>query len=730
MSGRETTATRVVTASLRQLAQLCGVQVAYRDVFRRRRAASPESLLQALRALGVPLDDLSQATDVLRERHLELWRRTVEPVLIAWEGNLPPLALRLSEKQARGPAEFDLQLESGETKIWIFDIGQLPLETSQELEGTRFESRKALLPVRLPWGYHRLRVRLAGQEFHSLVVAAPVRAYEQNYRGWGLFLPLYSLHSKSSWGAGDFSDLGVLVDWMKNLGGSLISTLPFLASFLEEPLDASPYSPASRLFWNEFYVDPRRAEEFTAGPRVQQMVQSEGFQREIQALRAAPMVDYRRQMRLKRQALQEMARGLVREGSNRQAAFRRYVEDHPVLEDYAAFRAAGERRRTPWTEWPEPQRSGALEPQDYEEEAKLYYLYAQWLAEEQVAALGEQARRSEVTFYLDVPLGVHPHSYDVWRHREVFALDACGGAPPDAVFTNGQNWGFPPMRPDAMRQTGYRYLLACLRHQLAHAGLIRIDHVMGFHRLFWIPKGLDPRDGVYVRYPSEEIYALMSLESHRHHSEVVGENLGTVPGYVNAALSRHRVQQMFVVQYELQPHPETPLRPVSPNSIASLNTHDMPPWAAFLEGKDLDDLHQLGLFSDEGWKKEKVVRNTARRALAAALLGNPDGSVVSAPSAESGESANSGESAKADERKILEACLEWLAGSAAKGVLVNLEDLWLETAPQNVPGTGAERANWRRKARYALEEWSQMPQLIHLLQKLDSRRRERGNRLR
>jgi 4-alpha-glucanotransferase len=217
--------------------------------------------------------------------------------------------------------------------------------------------------------------------------------------------------------------------------------------------------------------------------------------------------------------------------------------------------------------------------------------------------------------YLDLPLGVHPHSYDIWRERGAFVLDASGGAPPDAVFTGGQDWGFPPLHPEAIRQQRYRYYIATLRHQLRHTDLLRIDHVMGLHRLYWIPNGLAPRDGVYVRYPSNELYAILSLESHRHRTPIVGENLGTVPTYVNSTMARHSLHRMYVAQYELVGSVRKTLRAVPRDAVASLNTHDIAPFAAFWEGLDIDDRLDLGLLNPVGARIERKNRRALKNVL-------------------------------------------------------------------------------------------------------------------
>jgi 4-alpha-glucanotransferase len=355
---------------------------------------------------------------------------------------------------------------------------------------------------------------------------------------------------------------------------------------------------------------------------------------------------------------------------------------------------------------------GVLKEGDYDETARQYHLYVQWVAHEQMQNLSQSARIAGVKLYLDLPLGVHPYSYDVWRERDVFALAVSGGAPPDVVFTKGQNWGFPPLHPEAIRQQRYRHYIAYLRHQLKHTSRLRIDHVMALHRLFWIPKGLEPREGVYVRYPAEELYAILSVESHRHRAEIVGENLGTVPAYVNSTMARHNVQQMYVVQYELTPGARRVLRPVPRGSVASLNTHDMPPFVAYWKCLDIEDRLTLGLLDSRGARIERKNRRSLQKALEIFLDRN---GCLKAKAASS--------------RALLEACLVYLSASPAQVVLVNVEDLWLEREAQNVPGTLQQRPNWQRKARHSLERFCEMPGVLGTLREVNDRRK-RGKGLR
>jgi len=413
-------------------------------------------------------------------------------------------------------------------------------------------------------------------------------------------------------------------------------------------------------------------------------------------------------MALKHTVLGKLADSFFSNGLDRHVAFGRFLEKNPAVADYARFRATGERQRTPWPSWPQPARDGVLKPRDYDEEAYRYHLYGQWAADEQVRRLREKADQNGQQMYLDLPLGVHPHGYDVWRERGLFALDASTGAPPDAVFTRGQDWGFPPLHPERLREQRYRYFIAYLRHHLRHARLLRIDHVMGLHRLFWIPEGVDASEGVYVRYPAEELYAILSLESHRHSSSIVGENLGTVPAYVNQAMGRHGVSRMYVVQYEMSAG-QRPLHGISSDSVASLNTHDMPPFAAFWQDMDIDERLALGLVDKAGAYRERRGRQGLKRGLVSLLQ-------------KSGRLRVGCE----DTHAVLKGCLALLGGSRARVVLVNLEDLWLETRPQNIPGTVQEYSNWRRKARYSLEEFRGRPEVVDVLRETDRLRKRQG----
>jgi 4-alpha-glucanotransferase len=505
---------------------------------------------------------------------------------------------------------------------------------------------------------------------------------------------------------GDLRDLSAVGRWVRELGGAAVSTLPLLASFLDEPLDPSPYAPVSRRFWNELYLDLSAVPELRSSSRARRVVESAGFKAETRRLRAMPRVDHRAAMAVKRRVLEVLCAELHRVDSQRRGAFERFVAQRQGLEDYARFRATVEKRGAPWGAWPARLRDGKLRPGDGDQRVERYHRYVQWLMSEQLGKLARTARSGGADLALDLPVGVHPDGFDSWRERAAFVDGVSAGAPPDDFFPWGQNWGFRPLHPQRSREQGHRYFIESLRNHLQFAGVLRIDHIMGLHRLYWVPEGFAADEGTYVRYPAEELYAVICIESHRHGSRIVGEDLGTVPAYVRSSMKRHGVERLYALQAALPTRARRRVPAVPASAVASLNTHDMPTFAGFWGALDIDERVELGLLEPEqagaehtrrGHQREACIRELRRRGH---VTGNP-------PSA----------------RTAVRGSLVALASSSAATVLVSLEDLWLETRPQNVPGTTTERPNWRRKASLSLEAIRRDKRIRSTLRAVDRRRR-------
>ena len=689
---------------LQTVARLYNIQAKYRDGFGQIRAAPPDAILSVLGSLGAPVRAHDDLPDALRARRQAQWQRCIEPITVAWRDRPFKIKLRLPERLAQSQIAAEVILENGgrlETRCE--DVpGVKPV--LKEIEGVRYVARYLLVQAPLPLGYHRLHLRLDDLRLESLLISAPLQAYVpvcSDGKRWGVFCPVYALNSAHNWGAGDFSDLAAFADFIRSLNGDAVATLPLLASFLDEPFNPSPYAPVSRLFWNEFYLDVTKIAEFSRCRSAQALAGSDEFQSQLKDARGHSLIDYRSIMALKRRVLEELLKFLLTKRSRRLTEFRSYVASHPLVRDYAVFRAKVERERKSWLHWPRAGHDGILTSDDYDESAYHYHLYVQWQCDEQTRRLRDQTKEAGTALYLDFPLGVNRDGFDVWRERELFALSASGGAPPDGLFVKGQNWGFPPFNSEAVRRQEYRYYIDCVRHHMALASMLRIDHVMGLHRAFWVPDGFSAADGLYVHHPAEEYYAILGLESHRQCTQIIGENLGTVPFYVNEAMERHDILGMHVGIFGVNPATEIAVDKIPAKTVASLNTHDTATFMGFWSGDDIQDRVALGLMSEAQGRDERQYRAAQRQALAGFLQAR--GLLRDDP---------------ADPAAVLEAWLRFLAEDNEEFLLINLEDLWLEPAPQNVPGTWDERPNWQRRASLSLEALRESDSVAKLLKRI------------
>jgi 4-alpha-glucanotransferase len=698
-------------SALRRLAQLHHVQTSYIDVHGKRPQASPESLLAVLKALGVGIEHPSEARLAVQERRQDLWRWHLEPVVVAWDGVMPPVELRLPAAQARGTLDIELALEDGASFTDRLRLEEMQAAARSTVGGDDFVAVRLPVgrlqgPANLPLGYHRLTLRSGSRQLKSLVIAAPRLAFRPPAsRQWGVFLPLYALRSGRGWGVGDFTDLQGLMAWAEREGAGFVGTLPMLASYLDQPFEPSPYMPVSRCFWNELYMDVGHSVMVGKATVNEYDAVLAAAAEEASRLNARETVPYQEAMALKRRVLRELTRRFSFQDPA-DGVVQRFLVARPAVNDYAAFRAAIEAFGCPWHSWPEPQRSGAISESDYDRESFEYHVVAQALCDAQVSSLVEHASATGVRLYLDLPVGVHPEGYDAWRYQHLFVEGMSVGAPPDPLAYYGQNWGFRPLNVEASRQSGYEYARAYLGHHMRAAGILRIDHAIGLHRLFWIPEGASGRDGVFVRQPAEETYALLSLESHRNKCVVVGENLGLVPPEVNQGLGRHGIDRMYVQLFEMTGDSGSPLSPVPRDSMASFSTHDLPTFAAFWTDEDLRARQRMGLLGEAGLQRVCGERAPLKSALAAYLrnrdLVDEDPSIA----------------------QLFEATTQLAAESDTDWLVVNLEDAWQETDSQNVPGTLAEtHPNWQRRARYTLEQLGQIGDITSLAAKL---RRLRG----
>lgn len=675
------------------LAALYGVRTSYYDINGVERTASPDALLAILKALGSPLTGWDSGHDALRERQRSLASCFLEPVNMLWLDDFHEVVIRVPATSLAATHHAGIFFEDGTTTAWGFVPESLPDAQVDNYGFSDWIPKRLALPAGLFPGYHQLMIEGPSAPYTTLLIAAPSQSLSPAEAGmsrvWGGFLPLYALKTHEGMGLGDYSRLGQLAEWIGERGGRVLGTLPLLPTYLAKPYDPSPYAPVSRLFWNEFYIDPASIPEFQTCEDVRKQADMLDQMCIFSSLRNDPHVRYKEAFAVKRMLISKLAQHFFQNRTSRWNEFAAFTKTYPDVELYARFRAATELSRKPWSEWGETQRSGSLGEGDYKIEARDFYAYAQWVAHDQLKNAAARAEGSGVGLYLDLPVGVHRDGYDVWHEQDSYANGVDTGAPPDPFFAAGQNWGFSPLQPARLRDRQYQHFIQVIRHHLRYARVLRVDHVMGLHRLYWIPKGAPATEGVYVHYRAQELFGICALEAHRNRAVVVGEDLGTVPDEVRELMSRRNFQRLYVMQFMCNDSPDQAILPVPENAVACMNTHDMVPFRTFWTGAELDQRAKLGFVDPEGVEAGKVRRASIRRAVLEFL--RRQGFLT-----EDTE----------DPECVFKALSLWIAKSPAWLTQLNLEDIWGEMDPQNVPGTCLEHSNWTRKAARTLDELS------------------------
>ncbi len=616
--------------------------------------------------------------------------------------------------------------ENEPVEVWFFEGAQAYSLTTEDGSLT-YDGRIASEPTRiadaLPLGYHTLDVRGADETTaRATVIVAPRRAYEplslRDGRAFGLAIQLYTLRSDRNWGMGDFTDLRDFIAHAKTLGASTIGINPLHALDTSDPEASSPYSPTSRFFLHWPYIDVEALPEFAGSPAARERAASAEIQTRIELLRDAVSVDYRGVTALKREVLEIVYRDfraviVSPESSERAATFLAYAHGGgELLERFACYEALTERfasddgRTRGWLTWPADYRDPAGEAVTaFAAEAREridFFKYVQFAAEEQFALAGSEARELGIGLYRDLAVGVDSNSADVWSLRDAYLLDASVGAPPDPMNAIGQDWGLPPLDPLALRRAGYRPFADLLRSNMAHAGALRIDHVMALARLFWMPRGRPPAEGAYQRYEVDEMTAVVTLESVRAKCLVIGEDLGTVPeGF------RERMLAAGIFSYRLllfEREFDGTFRPPDafpPLALASVGTHDLPTLPGYLLGRDIDLRERIGLIGPTVAENERAARKGDCEQLFTALAAHGGLTVADAHAAR--EALGDPEADTRALAPVVLAAYRFIAQTPAKLVLVQIDDIIGERDQINLPGTSMQYANWRRKLALSVE---------------------------
>ncbi|MDH6135797.1 4-alpha-glucanotransferase [Kitasatospora sp. MAA4] len=656
-------------APLAALAHAHGVDTSY-DPGAGPVPVSAHTLVAVLGALGVDASTPQAVERALAEHRARAAARLLPLCLVARAGRRTALDV---------PAEARLTIALEDGTDW-----QLP------------PGRSHWLPADLPLGRHTLHLRLAepGQDERAEsapLIVAPDRLTAPAGRGWGFLAQLYSVLSERSWGMGDLADLAELAQWSAGaLGAGFLQLNPLHAALPGTPSDPSPYRPSSRRFADPVHLRVEAVPEYAyAAPEARERLhtlarQAERLRQEV--LQHDGLIDRDAVWSLKREALHLLH--AVPRGPGRTEAYRAYVRrEGDWLEQYATWCALAEQHGGDWHQWPKGLRRPGT-PQVAAARAELadaveFHRWLAWQLDEQLGAAQRAAEQAGMAVGLihDLAVGAHPDGADAWVHQDVLAAGISVGAPPDAFNAHGQDWGLPPWRPDALAATGYAPYAELLRSAARHAGAIRIDHVMGLFRLWWVPEGRPPTEGTYVRYDAEAMLGVLALEAHRAGTAVIGEDLGTVEPGVREELAARGILGTSVLWFERDWAGDagdkgSPLPPERWRAacLATLTTHDLPSTAARLSGEHVELRHQLGLLArplaDEQAEAAAELADWRAELTRIGLL---------APGAPLDPAA----------------LYRFLEATPAKLVGVWLPDTVGDPRPQNLPGTWDQYPNWR-----------------------------------
>lgn len=674
--------TPMTDPSLAALAHRMGVATEYHDWTGSPVEVDAATVVAALAALGVRADTEEVCAAALSAQDRRHWTRPLPPTIVARSGAEASFWVHVTHG---APAHVWVRMEDGTVRSGIRQADNFTAPF--DLDGRLVGEATFVLPGDLPLGYHRVHLRSEGEESDTTLIVTPawlgLPARMGARRVWGLATQLYSVASTQSWGFGDLVDLADLAVWAGSVHqAGYVLVNPLHAAAPTAPMEPSPYLPTSRRFVNPLYLRVEAIAEFALLPKRSRVHKlRRGF---VSKAAESGTIDRDGAWAAKRTALKLVYR--VARSAGRQLAFQAYRRrEGTALEDFAIWCALAEKHGGDWRRWPaglqHPANPEVAEFAARNQPAVDFHRWLQWQLDDQLAAAQSQALRTGMSLGVmhDLAVGVHPTGADAWSLQDVLALGVTAGAPPDEFNQLGQDWSQPPWRPDRLEELGYQPFRALIEAILRHAGGVRIDHIIGLFRLWWIPEGALPTRGTYVRYDHDAMIGIVALEAHRAGAVVVGEDLGTVEPWVRDYLRDRGLLGTSILWFELDrdggggPLPAERWRELC---LSSVTTHDLPPTPGYLAGEHVRLRHALGLLTRPA--HEELEDDRAEQAAWMAelrrvgLLG-----------------------ADADEEDVILALYRYLGRTRSRLLALALTDAVGEKRTQNQPGTTDEYPNWR-----------------------------------
>jgi 4-alpha-glucanotransferase len=685
---------------LADLAAAHGVAAFFHDWRGGERQVSATAVVAVLAALGVDASTPVAAREALTQARHGRWRDMLPSYLVVRGGATARVAVHVPHGEE---VTVDLDVEGGgripltQLMVWVD-----PHDVDGELIGeATFE-----IPEVVPLGYHYLRAQSGERSARALLIVVPDRLDVPPGRHWGFMLQLYAVRSQASWGMGDLRDLADLVTWSgRDLGAGFVLVNPLHAAGPVAPMEPSPYYPSSRRFVNPIYLRVDDVPEVALLPPA-----------EVEAV--ARVLRDRNELDedLDRDAVWSAKREIlerafaVRTDDGRRAAFDDFlVAEGDALRDFATWCALVDRHGVATHDWPEdlqnPRSTQVAAFRDAEAQLVEFHAWLQFLCSDQLTEVQSAARDAGMTMGVmnDLAVGVSPAGADAWAFQDALAHGVALGAPADMYNQQGQSWNLPPWRPDALAAAQFAPFRDLVRASFRHGGGLRIDHIIGLFRQWWVPEGASPADGTYVRLDHEAMVGIVLLEATRAGAVLVGEDLGNVEWWVRDYLRARGVYGTSILWFEHddegRPRPPDQWRELC---LASVTTHDLPPTAGYLTGEHVELRHELGLLErpvEEERRGDEAARVGWLHALEAAGLLDP--SIVSAvttvaePGTVSPRRDNFRTRVEPFVDRIVEALYAYLALTPARLIGIYLPDVVGDRRPVNQPGTIDEYPNWR-----------------------------------
>ena len=700
---------------IEQLGGLVGFHSSYTGAFGDRVITSDKSRLALLKAMGFKLDDKS-LTEKIVLLNQQKWLNMLPTVHIA----------KIEEKQhtimvSLLKTEFfllnwNIITELGNNISGSINIGDLKLIDEIKIDKRQYYQYQLFLPS-LEQGYHQLSISIGTLQATCPLIFAPKGCYiPQKFstnKVWGYTAQLYSLRSNNNWGIGDFTDLFQLVEKSVEQQASIIGLNPLHPLYQQNPAHRSPYSPSSRCFLNPLYIDVTNAPNFEYCELARKKVKSKVFQQNIADAKTSEFIDYPAVAKLKFEITEMLFEDFY--GNKKRIyplmsrAFDDFKEKNSTeLQRFATFNALNEHFNLlnkdvcGWSDWPtnfqDPNSDDVIKFQHSHVTRIEYFCFLQWIADQQLNAVTQYTvdKGMAIGLYLDLAVGCDGSGVDVWSDKAVYVAGATIGAPADGMNPLGQNWGLAPINPVELQKKGYQPLAKALRSSMQYAGALRIDHILGLMRQYWVAPDMKANEGIYISFPFDDILRVIALESHRNNCMVIGEDLGNVPPGFSETTQQAGLLSFKVMFFErwqsgLFKRPEN----FSAQSIVTVSTHDTPTLAGWWQGRDLEWREQLNLYpNQEAADTERNARPGERQNLIAALN---DLHVIDMSKAPQQEPVLMNTA-------LSTAVQKYLANSPSYIQLIPLEDALEITEQVNIPGTIDQHPNWLQKLPVMLED--------------------------